>query len=338
MRLVRAELTRLFARRFTRIGLVGVLLLLATIATVIAITNHKPTPADQVSAQIAAEQALTQMNAAYQQCLDAQSGTPSPGPTDAPGGKPFPPGFDCHQIVAQPPTDAQFLPASFRLADTGPGLFGALGALLALFGFAVGASFIGAEWGSGGILTLLLWRPNRILVWLGKLGSLLLGVLGVGVAYSVLWYAALWTLADNRGSTAITAGALRSLAIVDVRAIALALAAAAFGYALSALGRNTATALGAAVAWVVIFEVGTRIILQIVDAARPQRWFLSTYVGAWLTDGAGFYDDSMCRNGPDQCVGVWWRISAQQAAVVGVTLLVLVAGLSLYTFRRRDVT
>ena len=336
MKLIRAELTRLFARRFTRIGLVGVLLLLAAIATIIGITNHKPTPADQVSAHIAAEQALTESNAAYQQCLDAQSGTGA-GATGS-GTKQFPPGFDCHQIIGQPPTDADFLPASFRLAVAGPDLFRALGALLALFGFAVGASFIGAEWSSGGILTLLLWRPNRTPVWLGKLGSLLLGVLGVGVVYSVLWYATLWVLADNRGSSALTAGALRSLALVDVRAITLTLVAATVGYAVSALGRNTATALGAAVAWVVIFEVGTRIILGLMNAARPERWLLSSYVQAWLTNGARFFDESKCHNGPDPCVGVWWRISAQQSALVGVTLLVVVTAVSLYSFRRRDVT
>jgi len=337
VKLIRAELARLFARRFTRIALVGVLLLLAGIATVIWITNHKPTPADRLSAHIAAEQALTERNAAYQQCVDAQSRTPSPGATDS-GAKQFPPGFDCHQITDYPSTDADFLPASFRLAAAGPDLFRALGALLALFGFAVGASFIGAEWSSGGILTLLLWRPNRTPVWLGKLGSLLLGVLGVGVVYSVLWYATLWVLADNRGSSALTAGALRSLALVDVRAITLALVAATVGYAVSALGRNTATALGAAVAWVVIFEVGTRIILGLMNAARPERWLLSSYVQAWLTNGARFFDESKCHNGPDPCVGVWWRISAQQSALVGVTLLVVVTAVSLYSFRRRDVT
>ena len=85
MKLIRAELVRLFARRFTRIALVGVLLLLAGIATVIWITNHKPTPADRLSAHIAAEQALTERNAAYQQCVDAQSRTPSPGATDGRG-------------------------------------------------------------------------------------------------------------------------------------------------------------------------------------------------------------------------------------------------------------
>src|SRR5262249_26482062 len=161
-------------------------------------------------------------------------------------------------------------------------LFRMLGALLALFGFAVGASYIGAEWSSGGVLNLLLWRPNRTPVWLGKLGSLLAGVLGVGVALSLLWYATLWLLADHRGSAAMTAGGLRSLALVDVRALPLALATATLGYAIAALGRNTASALGVAVAWVVIFELGLRIVLGLLEGVRPERWYLSTYVGAWL--------------------------------------------------------
>jgi hypothetical protein len=333
MNLVRAELARLFARRFTRIGLAGLLLLLVVIGVAIAATNHKPTDADVVSAKIQLDNAHVQMLAAYQQCLDAQSGK-----ADTPEAQRFVPGFDCHEITAHPPVLADYMPSSFNLASTGPDLFRILGALLALFGFAVGASSIGAEWSSGGVMNLLLWRPNRIPVWLGKLGSLLLGVLGVGAVLSVVWYATLWLLADNRGSAAMTAGALRSLALVDVRALTLALATTALGYAIAALGRNTASALGVAVAWVVVFEIGLRIVLGLLEAVRPERWYLSTYAGAWLTNSARFYDDSMCRNTTDACAGVWWTVSSRQAALVGAVVLLVAALPSLYAFRKRDVT
>lgn len=345
MRLLRAESTRLFARRFTRIGLVGLVLLLAVIAFAIAASTRQPTPADMVAAKISAEQNRDQLNAEYTRCRDQQeqSGTsgvsPSTGPEPGqPGDKPYPPGFDCHQIVAHLPTEQDFLPASFNLARTGPDLFRALGAMLALFGFAVGASFIGADWSSGGVITLLLWRPRRIAVWLGKLASLLLGVLGVSAVFSALWYATLWVLASRGGSTAMTGGELRSLGLTDLRAVVLALAAATIGYAVSSLGRNTATALGVAVGWVVISEVGSRIIFEVIGATRPERWFLSTYVSAWLSNGVRLWDESPCQDASKACIPIEWSISMQRAALVGTVLLLTVAGTALYAFRRRDVT
>jgi hypothetical protein len=331
MRFLRAELSRLFARRFTRIGLIGLVLLLAVIAVAIAATNRKPTDADFVSAKIQLDNARVQMLATYQQCLDAQAGK-----ADTPDAQHFVPGTDCHEIIAHPPVLSDFLPSNFNLASTGPDLYRVLGALLALFGFAVGTSYIGAEWSSGGVTNLLLWRPGRIPVWLGKLGSLLAGILGTGVVLSAIWYATLWLLADHRGSAAMTAGALRSLALVDVRALALALATTTLGYAIAMLGRNTASALGVAVAWVVVFELGLRIVLGLLDAARPERWYLSTYAGAWLNNGARFYDDSMCHS--SSCAGVWWTVSLQQAALVGTVLVVLIVLPSVYTFRRKDVS
>src|SRR5262249_2029970 len=157
MRLIRAELTRLFARRFTRISLVGLLMLLAVIAFAVAASTRKPTQADVVAAQISVEQARTEVNAEYQRCPDQQGQPGAPGappePTPSPrqpGDKPpSPPSFDCHQIIAHTPTEQDFLPESFNLARVGPDMFRALGAMLAMFGFLVGASFIGAEWSSG---------------------------------------------------------------------------------------------------------------------------------------------------------------------------------------------
>ena len=60
------------------------------------------------------------------------------------------------------------------------------GGMLALFGFAVGASFVGAEWHSGGMMNLLLWRPRRLALLAQKLGALLLSVLASGLALGAL--------------------------------------------------------------------------------------------------------------------------------------------------------
>ena len=57
--------------------------------------------------------------------------------------------------------------------------------ILALFGFVVGASFVGAEWNTGGMMNLLLWRPKRLPVLFTKLAALLSAVLGLSRACSV---------------------------------------------------------------------------------------------------------------------------------------------------------
>jgi ABC-2 type transport system permease protein len=349
VRFLRAELARLFARRFTRIALVGVLVILGLVAFGVTYSTHKLNDADKVAAHLQGVQARTQAQAEYQKCLDSQpgagagpttpDGSPSPEPSTAPGPQAqFPPGFDCGQLISSLPTDDEFLPRSFSLATAAPDLFRVLGALLALFGFAVGASFIGAEWTSGGVMTLLLWRPRRTPLWLGKLGSALLGVLAVGVVFSAIWYAALFLLAGQRGSTAgMTAGTLRSLALTDARAVGLALATTTLGFAISFLGRNTATALGVAVGWGVILEAAPQIVFRIADLDQPQRWFLSTYVAAWLNKGLTFTDYPNCQDG-QPCRPHIWSISVQQSALILSVVVVLVAGLSLLTFRRRDVT
>jgi hypothetical protein len=321
MSLVRAELARLFARRFTRIALAGVLIVLALIAFGVTYGTHQVNDADRVAAHLAGVQARTQAQADYQQCLDS---TPDRG---------------CDQIVAHLPDDEQFLPRSFNLAASAPDLFRGLGVLLALFGFAVGASYVGAEWGSGGITTLLLWRPRRAPLWLGKLGSALLGVLGVGLVFSALWYAVLFVLAGQLGSTrGMSAGVFGSLLLTDARAVALALVTTTLGYSIAFLGRNTATALGAAVGWAVILEAAPQIVFRLADLDQPQRWFLSTYVSAWLNNGLRFADYPVCQDPTQPCVPRIWTISSAQSALVLGVLVVVVAAASLYAFRRRDVT
>jgi ABC-2 type transport system permease protein len=320
MNLVRAELARLFARRFTRIALAGVLVVLALIALSVGYGTHKVNDADKVAAHLAGVQARAQAQAAYQQCLD---NTPDRG---------------CDQIIAHLPDDSEFLPRTFNLAPAAPDLFRAMGALLALFGFAVGASFIGAEWSSGGVLTLLLWRPRRVPLWLGKLASALLGVLGVGIGLSALWYATLFVLAGQVGSTrGMSPGVFTSLLLTDARALALALATTAIGYSIAFLGRNTATALGAAVGWAVILEAAPQVVFRMIDLDQPQRWFLSTYVSAWLNNGTRITDYPVCQD-PTPCAPHVWTISLQQSALVLGGLVAVVAAASLYAFRRRDVT
>ncbi|HKS98938.1 MAG TPA: ABC transporter permease subunit [Rugosimonospora sp.] len=335
MRLLRTEWTRLFARRFTRITLVLILLVLALIGVAVGYSSHQHTAATLAAARVEAQHIREESEAARQRCLDAHK-NPSANNRE------FPPGMNCDDLTTGQPDANDLQPYQFSFRMQASDLVVLLGALLALFGFAVGASFIGAEWSSGGLTNLLLWRPRRLPLLLGKLGTLLLGVLSVGVVLSAAWIAAVWGIAKVRGDAGgVTPGLLRSLALTDTRALALGLFAAAVGFGVASLGRHTATALGVAVGYVVVLEIGARIVLSLIQITRPERFLLSNYVAAWLVKAVPFYDDSACRQptfGAVSCEPVRWYVHMNQGAVAGGTLLLVVLGAALFAFRRRDVT
>ncbi len=347
MKLVRAELARLFGRRFTKIMLGVVLLLLLVIGFGLAATSHKHNAQTraQALARIQQMRAQDETNTQHMRadCEAVQRGEARPGSPK------FPPGFDCAQIQVSDfsPTEqnvAEFEPHQFVFRTATADSLMLVGFLLALLGFAVGASFVGAEWSSGGMMNLLLWRPRRIPVLLGKLGTLLAGMLGTGIVLSVAWVAGLYGIATVRGdASGVTRGLLTSLALTDARALGLMLVASAIGFGIASLGRNTATALGLAVGYVIVLEIGTRIVLQLVGVSRPERFFLSNYALAWLAKSQSYYDDSACRRAASagiavDCQPAHWMLHMNQGAVLGGVLVVVVLGWAFVSFRRRDIT
>ena len=119
----------------------------------------------------------------------------------------------------------------------------------------------------------------------------------------------------------------------------LALGAAALGFGLASLGRNTATALGVGVGYAIVVEVGARIVLLLSDVTRPERFFLSSYAEAWLRSTAEFTQFGCSGHGVDQeCATVTWHLNAAEAAFVFGMLLIVVIGAAAWRLRRRDVT
>jgi ABC-2 type transport system permease protein len=338
--LVRAEVARLFGRRFTKIMLGVVVLLLLVVGLGLASTSHKHNAQTRAQALAQIQQMREQNQADVQRAIaDCQAAHDDPNSPNK-----FPPGVDCSQI--QPPdyapteeNVAAFEPHQFVFRTNAADTVMVLGFLLALLGFAVGASFVGAEWSSGGMMNLLLWRPRRVPLLLGKLGTLLGGMLAAGIVLSVAWVAAVYGIASVRGDASrITRGLLTSLALTDARALALMLFAAALGFGIASLGRNTATALGLAVGYVIVLEIGTRIVLNIAAVARPERFFLSNYMLAWLAKSQQYVDDSSCRRAfaagiGGQCEPTRWALHMNQSAVLGGVLAA-----AFVSFRRRDIT
>jgi hypothetical protein len=340
MRLFRAELSRLVGRRFTKIMTGTVLLVLVVIAIGFAVSSHQHNAATRATA-LAQIQQIKQQQLAEQQACEAQQKDPS---VTAPDGAKFPPGFDCSQLGAYTPTDADvnnFQPHQFTFRTDTEQTVALLGFLLSLLAFAVGASFVGAEWSSGGMMNLLLWRPRRLRLLFGKLTALLFGALVTGVVVSAAWLVGMWAIASTRGDAGrITHGLLASLALTDARALALMLAAAVLGFGIASVGRHTATAMGVAIGYVVVLELGARIVLHLAGVARPERFLLSSYAIAWLDKSQQYYDDSSCRHqiGPFVCEPTRWLIHMNQGAVVGGVLVAVVLLWAFVSFRRRDIT
>jgi ABC-type transport system involved in multi-copper enzyme maturation permease subunit len=337
MSVVGAEWRRLFARRFTRIMLALVVVLLGAVAIGVAVNHHKITAADRAAAQQQVNEDQQQMSTQLAECVREQSDPNAQGDY-----KQLPPGATCDQMFAPPQLD-WFLPSQWVLTDQARSMLIVFGGLLALFGFAVGASYVGAEWSSGGMTNLLLWRPRRVPLLAAKLGTLLLGVGVAGVALLIAWAGMLSAIAATRGYFGhVTTGFVESIALSGGRGIALALAAAALGFAIAIVGRSTVAALGVAIAYVIVVEAAGHLVFDnVLHIKRPERFFLSSYAYAWLTKKISFDTSGACTvtpGGGQQCSLSEWTIGMTHAAVIlGVVLAVLV-GWAFLAFRRRDVT
>ncbi|WP_030487352.1 ABC transporter permease subunit [Micromonospora chokoriensis] len=335
MNLVRAELERLSARRFVQLMVVLLVLAFAVTAATTLVGSHKPTVSELNSAREQAADARRSMEVTHQQCLAYQDDSLPSGTNET-----FP--SDCSAIdpIRQDrlPIAADYLSGVFNFADQARPLLYFLIAFLVLFGFLVGASYIGADLNSGGVVNLLLWRPRRMTVLAAKLGTLLGTVLVLALLASAAYLATFWMIGQTAGLPGRLDGDFwRSLGAVHGRGLVLVLLASAVGFAIATLGRHTSAALGALAAYAVVWELGGRLVLEIIDARRPDRLMLSSHIGAWLSGGARFFDPRLCAgsSGTDYCEG-FYSLTWPTALAV---LLLLTGGLTaaaFAVFRRRD--
>ena len=343
MNLVRAELARLFGRRFTKIMLGVVVLLLLVIGFGLASSSHKHNA--QTRAQALAQ--IQQMRAQVQPEVDAQRADCEAAQRGeaVPNAPKLPPGFDCSQIQAPDftPTEenlANFEPHQFVFRTDAADTLMVMGFLLALLGFAVGASFVGAEWSSGGMMNLLLWRPRRLQVLSTKLAALLVGLTVFTVLVSAAWTGLFVLTARLRGTLAgMTSGAWQSILLLELRGLVLVLAAGALGFGLASLGRHTAMALGAAIGTIIVFQFGLGTVLTLAKVPFVEAYLAPVWFQAWLDKSAVATDWNSCDfSSTAGCEPATLTITWPMAGGLLAAVVVLVVGAAMWTMRSRDIT
>jgi hypothetical protein len=337
MSLAKAELRRLFKRRITRLMLVLLVLALAAIATAFTVASQKIGPAQVAAAEARAHQEYENQLRFHQQMVAECEAAKARGEnTD----NRFPP--DCGKEFGPSPEmfDSRwFLPYQFNFHEQFGIFISIFAGIMALFAFIVGASYVGAEWSTGGMMILLLWRPKRLPVLLTKLTVLLGAILGIAAVLGALWTAAFWAIGRYDGVLGkMTRGVWESFAISGARGVGLVLAISAVAFGLASFGRHTAMALGAAVGVGVISEVGLRIALNIAGVKFPDRFVLSSYALAWLEKKWRLLDYDACNFSMGECKPDEFVITWQHSAAVFAVGSALVLGAALWSMRRRDIT
>ncbi|SCL14354.1 ABC-2 family transporter protein [Micromonospora rhizosphaerae] len=338
MSLYRTELRRLAKRRFARwLTLLG-LLVLAAVVLGVFFTNSKIDAGARATAERRAEQQYQEQVRFIEQERVACEQAKAAGTAD--NGR-FPP--EC-SMISPPPREAfqaqWFLPPSFDFRKDFGFLLLPLAAILSLVGFVVGASFVGAEWNTGGMMNLLLWRPKRLKVLLTKLAALLTGLLALAVPATALWFGSFWLVAMFRGSTdKMTSGAWQSFALTGLRGLVLALVSATLGFALASLGRHTAMALGGAVAVMVVGQFGLGILLTMAGVRFAEAWLLPTYALAWMRKKVTLENWEACKATPfGECRPETLDITWQQSSVLLAVGVTVILGAALWAMRRRDIS
>ncbi|MBU2663187.1 ABC transporter permease [Actinoplanes bogorensis] len=336
MSLYSAETKRLTKRRFTRLFLLGMTLILLAIAAGMFFVNQKAGPEQIASAKAQSQadyqRAVEQYNQDKTQC-QADQGTPNAGrwPTN------------CEGLYEPTQDDFQYqwnMPPTFDFRENFPNMVTTLAALLALVAFIVGASFVGAEWSSGGMMNLLLWRPQRLKVLGTKLAALLVFFTALTVVFSAVWTGLFVGIAELRGSTdSMTSGAWQSIGLMELRGLALVLVGAAVGFGLASLGRHTAMALGVTIGAVIVFQFGLGTVLSLAKVKFAEAYLIPVWMVAWMDKEIKIEDYNSCDFSsaggcqPDSLTLTWPMAGGILAGV-----FVLIVGLAMWTMRSRDIT
>jgi hypothetical protein len=135
------------------------------------------------------------------------------------------------------------------------GVLQGVSGVLAIVGWALGASLVGSEFASRSLTTLLTWEPRRGRVITAKAISTIAAtaLLAFGVLVAVV-LAMLPALSYHGASLRPGDPSAVTIAALVVRGTALTALATGMGFAIATIGRNTAAALGVGFGYIIILE------------------------------------------------------------------------------------
>jgi len=151
--------------------------------------------------------------------------------------------------------DSPAVMANWWIADDHLGVLSIAMFFLFLGGFFGGATVAGAEWRAGTITTVLTWEPRRLRLHGARLasGAVLAFVISFGL--QVVFLACFVPAVVFNGTTEGVGGSFRfNLGVVVARTSVITAAAAILAMSLATAARNTAFAVIAMFAWIVVIE------------------------------------------------------------------------------------
>lgn len=210
------------------------------------------------------------------------------------------------------------------------------GAIVALVGFILSASYIGAEMSSGSVANWLTFNPSRWKVVLSKLivalsGTALFATLFLGLGY--LAVAAIEQI-NGSGGQAVT---WSSHVQAGGRAVALSVIVGAVGFGIALIARHTAAALGAMAAFFVArLVIGA---FSFTPAMAPvQRWLPDNNALAFIMNDYSYqvFVSGVTDNGFEQSMEQ--RVLTLEHGLIYLLVCFAVAiVVSFVVFQRRDV-
>jgi ABC-2 type transport system permease protein len=311
--LVVAESDRLLSRRFTRIALVIVLLVIGAFQLSVNASLRPPTAAEQASSQAQYEEARRFWEENERTCDNAGS------PPDCRYPEPQLSEFSLSRPFAE--VAAESLEVSVYLV--------ALAALM------VAGSFIGAEYSSGSIGNWLSFLPRRGRVLVSKLLTVtVFSALASAVATGLALLAAL-VLARRYD---LVVGSLSAELGMLGRGVLVAVALAVVGFCLAMIGRHTAAAIGGLLGYLFVWFVRNAILSEAAWAQRLTPWTPEGNLAA-VVNGTHQYFVPVRTVGPDglSIDYVERTVSLTHGLVYWAVLLAVVLLVTAVIFRRRDV-
>ncbi|HWD72161.1 MAG TPA: ABC transporter permease subunit [Actinomycetota bacterium] len=319
MRLFGAEVRRLGGRRMFRYLLLVGLAVLVVLGVVQAIQSSRDIAGAQARARREAAAAAARFAALPPGLVPQCKGGPDACAFHAPTAD------EIYQGIYQDPR--------YSFAEHAPNVVVGIVIAAGLVGFVIGASFIGAEWASGTMASLLTWEPRRLRVLVAKLGAGIVVLVVLGAVAIALGLAGSWLIAATRGTTAHTTGHVVALLISrGGRGLVLVALLTGAGTAISGFTRHTVAAVAATVGYLVIVEI-------ILRHLRPGwvRWYLTTNAAAALAGKTRLFVPPPPGGFAPFTAPQVFVLHASRGFIYLTALLVALVAIWALTFTRRDI-